>query len=105
MRLQDYIWRRRLAGMVWVGEGNFFAKRKDAVSRVDVENRSDCYGSRAVPLVVEVSQDRHVWHEVARQNATFTSWSARFSRQPAHWIRLRGTRLTSLHLKGVRAYR
>ncbi len=79
--------------------------KDSAVSRVDVENRDDCCETRAIPLVVETSEDGTHWTEVARQSRQFKTWSAHFARRSAHWIRLRATRRTSLHLKGVKVFR
>jgi hypothetical protein len=70
-------------------------------SVVEVTNRSDCCPDRAVPLVVEVSNDRNAWREVARRKETFSEWKAKFSPQTARYVRLRALRRTLLHLEKV----
>lgn len=74
------------------------------VSRIVVKNRTDCGGcaERAVPLVVEVSQDRETWKEVARQKDSFVDWKAQFPAEEARWVRLRSLKRTYLHLQQVR---
>lgn len=74
------------------------------VAQLVIQNRSDCPGcsERAVPLVVEVSDDRLKWLEVARRESDFVTWQAGFPPSPARWLRLRSQRRTALHLKQVR---
>jgi hypothetical protein len=71
------------------------------VRRVEIANRSDCCDDRAVPLVVEVSTDRAKWTEVARRNEEFTSWTAKFPKHDARYVRLRVPRVTQFHLKEI----
>ena len=71
------------------------------VRAVTVVNRGDCCDDRAVPLVVEVSEDQSTWREVARRTATFRRWEASFAPTAARWVRLRATRATRLHLESV----
>ncbi len=75
-----------------------------SVSQLVIRNRTDCEGcsARAVPLVIEVSDDRKKWKEIARRDADFQVWTAKFSTIHPRWLRLRSTRKTSLHLKQVR---
>jgi F5/8 type C domain len=68
---------------------------------VDVTNRSDCCPDRAVPLVIEVSNDQQKWREVARRTDTFAEWRAKFKPQKARYVRLRSLRRTLLHLEKV----
>jgi hypothetical protein len=68
---------------------------------VDVTNRSDCCPERAIPLVVEVSNDQQQWHEVARRVDPFSQWHAKFKPQKARYVRLRALRRTLLHLEKV----
>lgn len=68
---------------------------------VDVTNRSDCCPDRAVPLVIEVSNDQEKWREVARRTDTFAEWRAKFKPQKARYVRLRALRRTLLHLEKV----
>ncbi len=74
------------------------------VSAVQVENRQDCCGERAVPLTVEVSRDHKHWQSVARRDAVFSTWSASFDAVQARWVRLRVLRPSALHLHSVRIY-
>ena len=80
---------------------------KGSVSKVTVMNRTDCHGcsARAVPLVIEVSDDRKNWAIVARREADFATWRAQFPRQKARWLRLRVLKRTPFHLKQVRIER
>lgn len=75
--------------------------RDTHVRRAIVVNRSDCCQSRAAPLLLEVSLDHRRWLPVARQPASFDTWRVSFPRQPAHYVRLRALRRTSLHLRSV----
>jgi hypothetical protein len=72
-----------------------------SVRRVEVRNRKDCCGERAVPLVVELSTDRQRYSEVARANDAFSEWVAKFSAQKARYVRLRVPRKSILHLEAV----
>lgn len=78
--------------------------RQGRVSHVKVRNRSDCEGcaERALPLVVEVSDDRRTWKEVARKTDSFEEWTASFPPKQARWLRLKAEKRTFLHLKQVR---
>jgi hypothetical protein len=80
----------------------FDLKGTKHISAIFVENRHDCCGDRAVPLVVEVSTDNKRWKEVARQTAEFTTFAKRFSRVKARYVRLRVDRASMLHLATVR---
>lgn len=70
-------------------------------SRVEVKNRSDNFAERAVPLVIEVSQDGTNFFQVAQRRETFSLWKAKFSPQTARYVRLRITRKSFLHLERV----
>jgi hypothetical protein len=76
-----------------------------ALSRVVIENRTDCCGSRAIPLSIELSNDGTAWDEVARQPLAFEHWSASFKSRTARFIRVRVLRPSQLHLRSVAAYR
>ena len=82
----------------WV---EFDLDRPRRVHRVDVTNRPDCCGDRAIPLLVETSVDRATWTEVARRDAGFTQWTAEFARTTARYVRLRVPRPSLLHLQDV----
>lgn len=72
-----------------------------AISVVEVTNRTDGFQERAVPLILEVSEDRNRWHEVARRNDTFNHWRAKFAPRKARYVRVKAQRKTFLHLEGV----
>jgi hypothetical protein len=72
------------------------------LSAVWVQNRMDCCGERALPLVVEVSSDKVKWTEVARRTSEFSAWRAAFPTVRTRWVRLSVPRQTFLHLKTVR---
>jgi hypothetical protein len=69
--------------------------------RIEVTNRSDCCGERAIPLVAEMSNDRATWKEIARQETEFTNWTATFPPKTARYVRLRVPRFSTFHLKDV----
>ena len=73
-----------------------------SVASVRVENRADCCGERAVPLIVEVGTDQKNFRQVAKRGDTFTSWKAKFSPVRARYVRVRATKRTILHLSRVR---
>jgi hypothetical protein len=70
-------------------------------SRLEVINREDCCPERAVPLIVEVSDDKAKWKEIARRTDTFRDWETTFSPTTARYVRLRVDRRTSFHLVRV----
>jgi hypothetical protein len=80
---------------------------KGRVARVDIVNRTDTSSvmPRAVPLVIEVSNDRQNWKPVARRDETFERWSASFAPTTTRWLRVRASRRTYLHLREVRIHR
>jgi hypothetical protein len=71
------------------------------VRRLEVFNRDDCCGSRATPLVAEVSVDRSGWAEVARSDRDFGSWKPSFPARVARFVRLRVPRRSVLHLQSI----
>jgi hypothetical protein len=66
-----------------------------------VTNRDDCCLERAVPLVVEVSDDRKKWRTVARRADSFREWEGKFAPLKARYVRLRVDRHSILHLAKV----
>jgi hypothetical protein len=70
-------------------------------TRVDVQNRLDCCRERAIPLVVEVSDDEASWTEVARKDEPFAHWTAHFAMRQARYVRLRVARKSYLHLEAI----
>ncbi len=71
------------------------------VSSVKVRNRLDCCQERATPLVVETSNDRAAWKQVARTQDSFTTLKLPFAPQDARYVRLRVDRFSTLHLAKV----
>jgi hypothetical protein len=67
---------------------------------IEVENRTDCCYERAVPLVVEASDDAKTWRELARTERPFMTWSSPLAAQ-ARYVRLRVEAVTYLHLRRV----
>ncbi|HEU5076231.1 MAG TPA: discoidin domain-containing protein, partial [Polyangiaceae bacterium] len=75
------------------------------LSSVKVKNREDCCSDRAVPLLLEVSNDGKQWKQLARKNDVFTTWHAEFPSAEARWVRLRLARRGMLHLAGFDVYK
>lgn len=74
------------------------------VSKVVVENRTDCCAERATPMVIETSNDQKHWRKVARRDGDFTTWEAPINPVQARYVRLRLLKQTYLHLAGVHIY-
>jgi hypothetical protein len=72
------------------------------VSSVVVQNRADCCGDRAIPLVVEVSENPGEYREVGRRTKDFETWRGRFASTRARWVRFSVPRGTFLHLQRVK---
>lgn len=72
-----------------------------AFSRVEVRNRTDCCGQRALPLVVEVRSGDEPWLRVARRDRPFVTWTAELEPTSARFVRLRALGKTLLHLEGI----
>ncbi len=73
-------------------------------SSLTIQNRLDYGQDRAVPLVVEVSDDDKVFREVARRKDPFNTWSPSFPTQRARYLRLRVARESILHLESVKVH-
>jgi hypothetical protein len=73
------------------------------IDRVLIENRDDIGAERCLPLIVELGDAAHHYHEVARRTEAFDHWTATFAKQPANYVRLRVPRKTLFHLKNVQA--
>jgi hypothetical protein len=80
-------------------------KQQQSISSVQVYNRSDCCRERALPLVLELSNDRKRWHEVQRRTTNFRTWTAKFAPEEARWVRLRVDGTSILHLERVSVFR
>ncbi|HKO49887.1 MAG TPA: discoidin domain-containing protein [Polyangiaceae bacterium] len=74
------------------------------VSKVRVDNRTDCCSERADPLVIEVSTDQKHWKRVSRHEGAFTTWEAKFSPVQARYLRVRLLKQNYLHLAGVHIF-
>jgi hypothetical protein len=75
--------------------------RPTQFSAVRVVNRPDL-PERAVPLIIEVSNDQKTWREVSRRTKGFSSWKASFSPVKARYVRARIGRRSLLHLRDFR---
>lgn len=82
----------------WV---EFDLGKPETFGSATVVNRHDCCAERAVPLLLEVSDDRSGWREVARRDETFSTWQVSFAPTTARYVRLRVDRQTFLHLTSV----
>lgn len=76
-----------------------------AFSSLVVRNRSDFGPERAIPLIVELSNDGKEYREVARRSEPFIVWRPSFTTERARYLRLRVPRQTMLHLEAVSVYR
>lgn len=74
-------------------------------SSMTIVNRRDFGPDRAIPLVVEVSNDRKTYTEVARRTEVFDTWRPKFPVQNARYLRLIVPRVTFLHLEAVEVHR
>jgi len=75
-----------------------------AFSTMVIENRDDCCAERAVPLVIEVSDDHEQWRSIAKQGEQFSTWRATFPTVRARWVRLRLLGHGPFHLKRVHIF-
>lgn len=75
------------------------------ISGVRVENRGDCCQERSIPLVVDVSNDKQHWTEVARRTTDFGTWKASFPATEARYVKFHVPRITNLHFKRVHVLR
>ena len=74
------------------------------VHAVKLINREDCCQERAVPLVVELSEDQINWTVVTRRASPFSEWTSRFPSRQARYLRVRSQLKTNLHLQGIEIY-
>jgi hypothetical protein len=75
-----------------------------SIERVVVANRRDCCQERALPMLLEASDDRKHWTLLGRRDQPFQRWRAAFGPARARWLRLSVPRETSLHLESVAVY-
>lgn len=73
-------------------------------SAVTIVNRSDMGEQRAIPLVIEVSDDGLGWREVIRRGDVFFVWRAEFPKQTARYLRVRVDRISWLHLEAIKVH-
>jgi hypothetical protein len=73
-------------------------------SSLTIRNRSDFGPERAVPLVVEVSDDDKNFREIVRRDDVFTVWRPKFATQRARYLRLRVARESILHLEAIKVH-
>jgi hypothetical protein len=71
------------------------------VSRVVLDNRSDCCAERAIPLAIEVSNAEGHWQKVAERDTPFSRWSAKFPPVLARRVRVHLLHSGPLHLEHV----
>jgi F5/8 type C domain-containing protein len=71
------------------------------IRRLEVTNRQDCCGDRAVPLVAEVSLDAALWTEVGRRTEEFSTWTVKFPPRMARYVRFRVLKATAMHFRDV----
>ena len=71
------------------------------VSTVKIHNRRDCCSERAVPLLIELSNDGLSWRQVSRREDPFYEWRASFEPQIAKYVRMRVERRSVLHFEHV----
>jgi hypothetical protein len=69
--------------------------------RIEVKNRIDCCSERAVPLVIEISDDRARWTEIARQDSDFSNWTVKLAPKTARYLKFHVPRNVAFHLKSV----
>ena len=74
------------------------------IQRVDVFNRSDCCGERAVPLVLAVSTDGASFRTVLVRTDEFSLWKAQFPATEARFVRLTQTGNVPFHLSEIEVY-
>ncbi|MDX2054535.1 MAG: discoidin domain-containing protein [Polyangiaceae bacterium] len=73
------------------------------VRRVEVRNRTDYGGNRALPLVISLSQDGQKWSEVGRKTDSFKEWILDFPPMEARYVRAQTLDTTWLHLEWIKA--
>ncbi|MDP3236261.1 MAG: discoidin domain-containing protein [Myxococcales bacterium] len=71
---------------------------------VTVVNRRDDSRDRAVPMVLEVSDDEQTWRQVARRDEKFKVWNPHFDTVSARFVRVKVARRSFLHLEAVRVH-
>jgi hypothetical protein len=80
-----------------LGESKSFRK-------VVVYNRHDCCQDRAVPLLIEVSDDGQTYYAVDERRESFEQWVADRRRAKGRYVRLRVEKSDYFHLTEVKIY-
>jgi hypothetical protein len=76
-----------------------------SVTRVDVFNRSDCCQDRAVPLVLQLSDDGKTFTTVERRTRQFQDWRVTLPKgSRARYVRLLREGTSYFHLSEVRVF-
>jgi len=75
-----------------------------SLSNIEVQNRAESLGDRAIPLVVEVSLDNKKWTQVARRDELFEHWKPRFGPVGARYLKLTVKKVTYFHLVSIKAH-
>ena len=73
--------------------------------RIRVSNRIDCCQSRALPLLVEVSDDGERWRALVLRQTPFQVLDLQVGAVKSRFVRFRGARASYLHLVDVGVYR
>ncbi len=73
-------------------------------SAMTIRNRTDMGVARAVPMVVEVTDDHVTWREVIRRVEPFSTWTPVFPPTTARFVRLRVMKKTWFHLEDVEVH-
>jgi hypothetical protein len=72
------------------------------VRTIEITNREDCCAERAVPLVVEMSDDDNNWTEIARRDEEFKTWKAKLPPKTARYLRFKIPKPGAvLHLRDI----
>ena len=71
--------------------------------KIVVYNRAE-FPERAVPMIVEVSDDRQAFKQIAERRETFDKWSASGLKAQGRYVRLRNTSSNCFHLDEVEIY-
>jgi hypothetical protein len=75
-----------------------------SIKAVEIRNRTDGFGERAVPLAVEVSDDRNAWTEIGQRTTNFETWRLTIPPRTNRYVRVRALKRTWLHLERVSVY-
>jgi hypothetical protein len=78
---------------------------RTSFSRLRILNREECCLSRAIPLVVEVSDDERRWRPVLEHQLPFSELLETFPTTTARFVRVRVKRRSYLHLREIGIYR